>query len=67
MEGGGFCANEKECLERSHTDLGSSKKWKESISLEGFLSDSCDENPHFCGWSVAFIPYCDGGIYSGNV
>ena len=37
MEGRGFCANEKEFLEQSHTDLGSSKKWKESISLEGFF------------------------------
>ena len=67
MEGGGYCGDERECLERSRTDLGSSKNWKESITLEGFLSDNCDENPHFCGWSMVFIPYCDGAFYSGNV
>ena len=67
MEGGGYCKNEKDCLDRSHNDLGSSKNWKDSMSVEGFLSDDCIENPHFCGWSVVFIRYCDGGLYSGNV
>ena len=67
MEGGGYCGNEVECVERSRTDLGSSKHWKELITLEGFLSDNCTENPHFCGWSMVFIPYCDGASFSGNV
>ncbi|XP_065888035.1 uncharacterized protein [Dysidea avara] len=67
MEGGGYCNDEKDCVKRSFTDLGSSKKWSSTKELSGFLSDDCTENPHFCGWSVAFIPYCDGGIYSGNV
>ena len=67
MEGGGYCVNETDCAERSHTDLGSSKNWKESVFLGGFLSDNCIENPHFCGWSVVFIPYCDGAFFAGNV
>ena len=67
MEGGGYCGDEIECVERSHTDLGSSKHWKQSIALEGFLSDNCTENPHFCGWSMVLIPYCDGASFSGNV
>lgn len=67
MEGGGYCSDEKDCLKRSFTDLGSSKQWPSTRGVSGFLSDDCNENPHFCGWTVAFIPYCDGGVYSGNV
>ncbi|XP_065888301.1 uncharacterized protein [Dysidea avara] len=67
MEGGGYCSDENDCVKRSFTDLGSSKKWIQTIGVAGFLSDDCSENPHFCGWTVAFIPYCDGGIYSGNI
>ncbi|XP_065888037.1 uncharacterized protein [Dysidea avara] len=67
MEGGGYCTDEEDCVKRSFTDLGSSKKWPSTITIDGLLSDDCTENPHFCGWSVVFIPYCDGGVFSGNV
>jgi len=67
MEGGGYCTDENDCGKRSHTDLGSSKKWPNTITIDGFLSDDCTQNPHFCGWSVVFIPYCDGGVFSGNM
>jgi len=67
MEGGGYCTDENDCVKRSYTDLGSSKKWPNTITIDGFLSDDCTQNPHFCGWSVIFIPYCDGGVFSGNM
>ena len=67
MEGGGYCANELDCVNRSHTDLGSSKNWRKTSFQEGFLSDNCLVNPHFCGWTKVFIPYCDGAFFAGNV
>lgn len=67
MEGGGYCTDEEDCVNRSHTELGSSKNWTQSIFVDGFLSDNCSENPHFCGWSMALIPYCDGAVFAGNV
>ena len=67
MEGGGYCADEEDCIQRSYTYLGSSSTWPEVIFVEGFLSDNCSENPHFCGWLMVFVPYCDGAFFAGNV
>ena len=47
LEGGGWCANETDCHDRSMTPLGSSKSWPSSISLGGFLSDDPQVNPDF--------------------
>ena len=67
MAGGGYCTSKDDCVQRSYTYLGSSKSWPEMIFVEGFLSDNCPENPYFCGWSMVFIPYCDGAFFAGNV
>ena len=67
MAGGGYCTSKDDCVQRSYTYLGSSKSWPEMIFVEGFLSDNCSENPYFCGWSMVFIPYCDGAFFAGNV
>ena len=67
MEGGGGCYNEDECVARSKTRLGSSKYWPSMIDLNGFLSDNSTTNPDFYDWNVAFIGYCDGASFAGNV
>lgn len=68
MEGGGWCYNEDACVERSKTDLGSSKRWSPSAEFApGFLSDSKLLNPDFYDWNIVFIAYCDGASFSGNV
>ena len=67
LEGGAWCPNKGECVHRSTTELGSSKDWEEYITKEGFLSDDCFDNPHFCGWSMVYVRYCDGASFSGNV
>ena len=67
MEGGGGCYNEDECVARSKTRLGSSKYWPSMIELDGFLSDNSATNPDFFNWNVAFIAYCDGASFAGNV
>ena len=67
MEGGGWCFDEDECVARSKTSLGSSKFWKPTATFSGFLSDNQTENPNFYNWNVAFINYCDGASFTGNV
>ena len=68
MEGGGWCYDEDECVERSKTDLGSSKKWPPSGDFTfGFLGDNKLFNPDFYNWNMVFIAYCDGTSFSGNV
>ncbi len=66
MEGGGWCYNEDACLERSKTDLGSSKNWPSMTYLSGFLSDDPQLNPLFYNWNMIFLKYCDGASFTGN-
>ena len=67
LEGGGWCYNEDDCVERSKTELGSSNYWPETYTFSGLLSDDCTINPHFCGWSMVYVGYCDGASFAGNV
>jgi len=67
MEGGGWCYDEDECVARSKTPLGSSKFWGPTAVGTGFLSDNQTENPDFYNWNVAYIKYCDGASFTGNV
>ena len=67
MEGGGWCPNELNCLQRSSTDLGSSKNWKPMTDFAGFLSDVQEYNPDFYQWNVVYIKYCDGASFAGYV
>ncbi len=67
MQGGGWCYDEVLCLERSKSSLGSSKSWPPSMSLGGFLSSDRSVNPDFYEWNVAYIRYCDGASFAGDV
>ena len=68
FEGGGWCVDENDCLKRSRTALGSSKYWYSSYDLSiGFLSDNKEVNPNFYDWNVAFVNYCDGLSFTGNL
>ena len=67
LEGGGWCYDEGACLDRSKSSLGSSKSWPATASFSGFLSDNQDTNPDFYNWNLAFINYCDGASFTGNV
>ena len=65
MEGGGVCSTEQECLDRSKTDLGSSKNWPPTHTGSGFLSADNNTNPGFFNWNVAYLMYCDGSSFAG--
>jgi hypothetical protein len=67
FEGGGWCFNEELCVERSKTSLGSSKFWAHNTTFGGLLSPNQQTNPNFYNWNVAFLNYCDGASFAGNV
>ena len=66
FEGGGWCYDKKDCLQRSTGDLGSSKKWPDTASAGGIMSDNCKVNPDFCNFHRVYMKYCDGDSFSGN-
>jgi hypothetical protein len=78
FQGGGWCYDQKcaatrqgtitNCKERSKSSLGSSKNWGATMNdPNGMLSASAVKNPNFHSWNVIYVPYCDGGSFSGDV
>jgi len=66
-QGGGWCSSLENCYERSQGNLGSSKKWPASQDLgDGYFSPSHKINPVMFNWNKVYLPYCDGGSFSGN-
>ena len=66
LEGGGACADERQCLDRSKTALGSSTFWPPSGEFHGFLSDNATVNPDFYDWNIVYLMYCDGSSFTSN-
>ena len=66
LEGGAWCGDERDCLDRSKTALGSSTFWPPTAEFNGFLSDNATVNSDFYNWNVAFLMYCDGSSFGGN-
>jgi hypothetical protein len=66
QDGGGWCFNETDCYQRSLTALGSSTSWPSSRLGGGLEDDDCTNNPTFCVFNVALLPYCDGNSQLGN-
>lgn len=67
LEGGGWCGTLESCASRSKTRLGSSNFWPKSYEFNGFLSSNRTENEEFYNWNMAFLAYCDGMSFAGNV
>lgn len=59
LQGGGWCYNETDCLGRSKTDLGSSKRWAPQAK-----NMSCNMPP---GNTYVQMWYCDGASFTGSV
>lgn len=45
--------------------MGSSLKWPEEATFEGYLSTDPAKNPTFYNWTKVFFAYCDGMIHQG--
>eukprot|EP01006_Ploeotia_vitrea_P035906 TRINITY_DN65948_c7_g2_i1.p1 TRINITY_DN65948_c7_g2~~TRINITY_DN65948_c7_g2_i1.p1 ORF type:complete len:391 (-),score=39.45 TRINITY_DN65948_c7_g2_i1:135-1181(-) len=66
-KGGGWCESVEDCYQRSSTDLGSSKKWDRPTMKvdDDYFSINKADNPLMWNWNKIWIPYCDGGSFSG--
>uniref|UniRef100_A0A7N0UG55 Pectin acetylesterase n=1 Tax=Kalanchoe fedtschenkoi TaxID=63787 RepID=A0A7N0UG55_KALFE len=67
MEGGGWCHNVSNCMERMQTRLGSSTKMEKEIPFTGILSRLPGNNPDFYNWNRVKVRYCDGSSFTGDV
>jgi len=71
--GGGLCAGYdlnsalESCYKRSKTNLGTSKKWPESMNADtnGIVSTLPDHSK-FANWTKIVFMYCDGSLHQGN-
>jgi hypothetical protein len=76
LQGGGWCVGEGSCAGRATTALGSSKSYRKDMDsilgsydggAHGIFSSDPVVNPDFHNFTKAYIRYCDGGSFSGNV
>jgi hypothetical protein len=68
-EGGGWCYNLDECLQRSTTRLGTSKLAPKSLNfteMGGYFASNEKVNTLMYNWNKVLFYYCDGGSFSGN-
>jgi hypothetical protein len=68
LEGGGACYTKADCAGRSHTDLGSSKKWPATVDKKetSFISSDASVNPDFYDGHRVYVPYCTGDVHAGQ-
>lgn len=71
FEGGGWCGDKdiqstaQNCYQRSLTDLGSSKKYPDSLSVgDGLLSNNVLNS--FKDFTKVYMKYCDGSGHQGT-
>ncbi|CAN4076448.1 unnamed protein product [Withania somnifera] len=67
IEGGGWCKNVTLCLVKTNSRLGSSAKMDQQVAFSGMKSNDPKSNPEFYNWNRAFVRYCDGGSFTGDV
>jgi hypothetical protein len=65
--GGGWCHSHEECAQRAQTVYGSSSQWPAQIDGLGLTSADAHVNPTFHTYNIAFLWYCDGSSYGGNL
>ena len=70
-EGGGWCQSLDECATRAQTRLGSSKQRPAVIDIQqaqrnDFTSRDPARNPALHDFNFVFLPYCDGGSFTGD-
>ena len=69
FQGGGWCYSHGDCARRSKGPLGSSLQYpatKLGSALGGILSPDPQANAEFAAATAVWVPYCDGGSYSGD-
>eukprot|EP00123_Amoebidium_parasiticum_P011953 comp21017_c0_seq1/m.28217 comp21017_c0_seq1/g.28217 ORF comp21017_c0_seq1/g.28217 comp21017_c0_seq1/m.28217 type:complete len:426 (-) comp21017_c0_seq1:266-1543(-) len=75
FQGGGWCTDDKDCVDRSEMFLGSTAPQYNPPELDlqkvtwcnyKALSQDPTVNPLMHDWNAVVVRYCDGGSYAGN-
>ena len=66
FRGGGWCYDEKDCLNRAKTALGSTRDLTTDWMMGGIMNSDQNINPEFAGYNRVLLWYCDGASFSGN-
>jgi hypothetical protein len=81
-QGGGWCVDMDDCVQRAQTDLGSSKNWLSVANCDdanckaqpcvydgndGLQSTNKSRNSISYNWHKVYVGYCDGASFSGQV
>jgi Pectinacetylesterase len=64
IQGGNACFNQGSCLQVWNPDGFGEAKLADAVEL-GILDSDDPSNP-FADWTMVFIPYCSGDIFSGS-
>ena len=63
---GGWCYSKVDCLGRSKTNLGSSKKWPQQFCAGGIMGADEHTNPAFGNFNKVVMAYCDGNSFASD-
>jgi len=66
-QGGGWCSDLSDCLQRSKSPLGSSSTWGPTMGFDNDMSRDPKVNSLMYDWNFVYLPYCDGGSFTGNI
>ncbi len=66
LEGGGECVDKASCEGRALSQLGSSKKYGETMDLGQLQSGEPYHNPDLCTYNQVFVKYCSGDLHLGK-
>jgi ribosome maturation protein SDO1 len=66
LQGGGLCVEPEDCLQRSKSNLGSSKSWAPNYTDTNNVLGTGDWNP-LKDWNHVFVPYGSGDVWTGQM
>ena len=65
-QGGSWCFSAAECQQRANSSLGSSLSWPQQQVMGDAMDTDPAVNPLMHNWTAVYMPYCDGGSFTGD-
>jgi len=65
-QGGGWCSDLSDCAGRAKSALGSSASWTDTVNMGDSFAREPNQNPLMNTWTFVYLPYCDGGSFTGD-
>jgi len=65
LEGGGACWNNENCWGNTRAKIDAAPLLPLAVLRGGIFATSPQFNP-LAGWTVVYVPYCDGSVFTGD-